>query len=457
MKVRQRHLHWASPPPCRAIVTALGIAAALAVAVSAQASEAEGRAFVQSQLGRLNQLLVLGEASDETLDRGIAGFLDGAVDLEHSARITFGDYTSRTLKDGEGYFDDEKRQKRRIQHRQELEQLYLDRLAADLVAFIRTHELSRLDFVSFEATANTKGTAVVRAVSVRGPVEMRCHLRRHAGEWRLVDASMDDRPVSRQYRSLVRDVLKKKLSLPVLAARLRGQTHVVLEDFATTSPGQLPKGWGWRPRDKDDEKLYEVREKNGRHYLAAQDSGQDVIMMKPSHWNPRDYPIMTWCWRANALPPGGNERLDHMNDSAAGLYVFFSQNWLGIPKTIKYVWSTTLTDGTVGRRNRIGRPYFFVVESGDKSLATWTFEMVDLEADYRRVYGEKPKTRSRGIGILTDANSTRSYAEAYYADVRVWPRRALESGQIADYCSCIDSTAGERTSETTSLPEVAQP
>ena len=452
--MRGRYL---TSPFFRAIVIALGIGAALAVAFPAQgSSEAEARAFMQSQLRRLDQLLHAPEP-DEALGRGVADFLDGAVDLGRLTKTTFGNYTSRALKDGEEYFDDEKSRRRRIQHQQHLEQLYRGQLAADLVTFARAQKLRSPKFVSFEATASEKGTAVVRAVSVRGQVEVRCHLRRHAGEWRLVDASLDDRSVSRRYRSQVGNVMDKRFSLPVLAARLQGQAYIVLEDFATTPPGQLPSGWGWRTRDNDDEKLYEVREGNGRHYLAARDSGQDVILMKPSHWNPREYPIMTWCWRANALPPGGNERLDHMNDSAAGLYVFFSQNWLGIPKTIKYVWSTTLTEGTVDRRNRIGRPYFFVVESGDESLGRWTFEIVDLEADYKRVYDDKPKKRSRGIGILTDANSTRSYAEAYYADVRVWPRRTLESGLIADYCSCLDSAAGEHTSETTQLPEVAQP
>ena len=36
--------------------------------------------------------------------------------------------------------------------------------------------------------------------------------------------------------------------------------------------------------------------------------------------------------------------------------------------------------------------------------------------------------------MLTDANSTRSYAEAYYADMRAWPREALEGGRITAHC-----------------------
>ena len=194
-----------------------------------------------------------------------------------------------------------------------------------------------------------------------------------------------------------------------------------------------------RKKDKDKPKKYLVNAVNGRHYLAAQDTGNSVIVCKFIHWNPREYPIMTWCWRANALPPGGNERLSRFNDSAAGIYVVFSLNWLGVPKQIKYVWSATLPEGTVDRRKKIWRPWFFVVESGEENLGKWTFEQVDIYEDYRRVFdGSKPEKRSFGICALTDANNTRSYAEAFYADFRVWTKEAADKGLIENYCACFE-------------------
>jgi hypothetical protein len=38
--------------------------------------------------------------------------------------------------------------------------------------------------------------------------------------------------------------------------------------------------------------------------------------------------------------------------------------------------------------------------------------------------------------LLTDANSTDSEAEAYYADLRVWTRKAYDEGRVQDYCDC---------------------
>jgi hypothetical protein len=78
-----------------------------------------------------------------------------------------------------------------------------------------------------------------------------------------------------------------------------------------------------------------------------------------------------------------------------------------------------------------------VLESGAEKLGKWVFEQVDAYENYRRVYDGKPKKRTIGLAILTDANSTDSYAAAAYADIRVWSRKARDTGLIQDYCGCL--------------------
>ena len=213
---------------------------------------------------------------------------------------------------------------------------------------------------------------------------------------------------------------------------------LVIEDFSDTSLDSLPKGWNWRRKDDDKPKLYTVQASNGKHYLAAQDTGHSVVLIKQVHWDPQKYPIMTWCWRADELPPGGDERYTETNDSAAGVYVIFSHNFLGIPRQIKYVWSTTLAQGTIDRRKGIARPWFVVLESGPEKLGQWIFAAVDLESDHKRVIDDELPEKTIGIAVLTDANSTRAHARAAYADFRVWPRKA--QGSIPNYCATLAGT-----------------
>lgn len=238
-------------------------------------------------------------------------------------------------------------------------------------------------------------------------------------------------------------------------AQEQGEGYLLLEDFSNTPAGQLPKDWTWRNKDDDKTKPYQVEGAEGQHYLAARDSGSSVILGKQVQWNPLVYPILTWCWRVNVLPPGGDERYDSTNDSAGGLYVIYSTNWLGILTQMKYVWSSTLEEGTSGRRNKVARPYFVVMESGEENLGKWAFEQVDVVADHKRFYGKIPPDRTMGLGILTDANSTNSYAEAFYAGLRVWTRDAQEKGLIQNYCSCYEEAKAEQTASPPNQPPLS--
>jgi hypothetical protein len=214
--------------------------------------------------------------------------------------------------------------------------------------------------------------------------------------------------------------------------------YVVIEDFATSTLDSLPSGWSWRGKDNDKPKLYAVRATNGQRYLAAQDTGLSVALFKRANWNPQHYPIMTWCWRANDLPPGADERYTETNDSAAGVYVMVSKTFLlGIPRMIKYAWSTTLAKGTIGRRKGIGRPWVIVLESGPEKLGQWVFEEIDLARDHKLTFKRDLPNKIIAIAVLTDANQTRSYAEAAYADFRAWPKAAL--GHIPNYCASLAS------------------
>jgi len=394
-------------------------------ASSSLASRADGHTWFMEQLTHLNGARAQSNPQSLAVD-----LVERLARIDRFSERAFGDYLERSLEDYEQFLAPEELLHLVEQHRLQLHDAIRTRLIADLSGWLGGDEGREWQLVDAKFD---KGTGHVTVSADTHAVTL--YLRRQDGQWSVTDAGTQQIRLSDHYRRLVADILDSDYSLAVLKARLKERHDVVIEDFSRSRPGVLPEGWGWR-RKRDDRKakLYRVQETANKRYLAAQDTGASVILLKWSHWNPHEHPIMTWCWRADALPPGGDERFSHTNDSAAGIYVIYSQNWLGLPKQIKYVWSTTLPEGTVDRRDMIARPYFFVLESGEKHKGEWVFEMTDVVKDYKRVFGSSPKDRTLGIGLLTDANSTDSYAEAYYADIRVWPREAREDGQITDYC-----------------------
>lgn len=200
---------------------------------------------------------------------------------------------------------------------------------------------------------------------------------------------------------------------------------VVIDDFGDIPVGGFPDKWkAWRGDDEYARNLYSIQEENGNRYLQAHDDGTSIIIRKKmNEWNPREYRILSWRWRARVLPKDGDERIGPKNDSAVAVYVVLDQNFFRIPKTLKYVWSTTLPVGTRHRRDGIGRPNVIVLESGTKKLGEWVSVSVNVYDDFVRTFGRKPPDHAVGIGVLTDGNATKTNSEGDYDDFVIHSHR----------------------------------
>ena len=207
------------------------------------------------------------------------------------------------------------------------------------------------------------------------------------------------------------------------------EPFLIVENFENVAAGGFPKDWkAWRGDDAYARKLYTVREEKGNRYLSAQDDRTSIIVRKEmNNWNPKEYPLLSWRWRARSLPVGADEREGPKNDSAAALYVVLDQNFFGVPKTLKYVWSTTVPIGTRHRREGVGRPTVIVLESGTAKQGQWVTETINVYDDFVAVFGKAPPKNAIGIGILTDNNATGSPSQGDYDDLMILKRRSASS------------------------------
>ena len=197
-----------------------------------------------------------------------------------------------------------------------------------------------------------------------------------------------------------------------------GLVSVVVDNFDDIPLDGFPAAWkAWRGDDDLARNLYSIQEEDGNRYLRADDDGTSIIIRKRmKEWNSREYPILSWRWRARVLPEDGDERIGSKNDSAVAVYVVLDQNFFRIPKTLKYVWSTTLPIGTRHRRDGIGRPNVIVLQSGAEKVGQWVTESVNVYEDFVRTFGKAPPKSSVGIGVLTDGNATHTDSQGDYDD-----------------------------------------
>ncbi|MCK6543161.1 DUF3047 domain-containing protein [bacterium] len=215
---------------------------------------------------------------------------------------------------------------------------------------------------------------------------------------------------------------------PVSKAEAGGDS-ILIEDFTSSNTGQFPKGWGWLDgtsvkkinEAKPGEVPYVVMEENGNKFLRADDKGQAITIVSDKKWNIKKYQCIQWRWRVNQFPTGANEYAKGKTDNAASLYISYYVSFIGIPRSIKYIWSNTLPECETFRKDGTGKATNIVVESGTSKTGQWITETINIYEQYKRVFGEYPPDEVAGIAIRTDADGTNSRAIADYDDIIAIP------------------------------------
>ena len=131
-------------------------------------------------------------------------------------------------------------------------------------------------------------------------------------------------------------------------------------------------------------------------------------------------PLLTWSWRADVLPSGGDGRHAATEDEAAQMYVFFPGAGAFPrlnPRIVGYTWETVPEPGTryVSPKNENTR--VFVLRNAKDGLGVWRREERDVAADFFKAFGAPPP-KPDAICFQIDSTDTATKAESCFADIR---------------------------------------
>ncbi len=219
------------------------------------------------------------------------------------------------------------------------------------------------------------------------------------------------------------------------------QREILFDDFSSSTIGLFPDVWRWRRdratgdvsnaiRDGVDIFRYVIDGTSSNKYLHVRDEhrpGHSVSLYletkKLFSWEIEEFPILSWRWRVNEVPPDADERYTETNDTPASVLVLYGKKFPFTPISIKYVWSSTLPVGAVAYRPGRGRPYIIVLGSGTARLGEWITVERNVLEDYVTIFGKAPPERPEAVVISSDANRTPGgVADADYDDFKVLSR-----------------------------------
>ena len=211
--------------------------------------------------------------------------------------------------------------------------------------------------------------------------------------------------------------------------------RILVEDFQEVAVGELPDHWGHATRDgslepmedhMDDDQLFYVEEENGEKFVRGETRGQAIRMSMAANgeqggirWDMNEYPRLQWSWRAQELPEGAREDENSLNDTGAALYVTFETNWVGLPRSIKYTYSSTLPVGTVVSFR--GLRVIVVASGKDDNQGEWMTITRNVVEDYDNVFGRTAPDVPIGISLWTDSTETETQSKADFGAIYLLP------------------------------------
>jgi hypothetical protein len=182
--------------------------------------------------------------------------------------------------------------------------------------------------------------------------------------------------------------------------------------------GPMPNGWE-SPNDRDGRKDYAVVNERGESFLRGHflPDTDGKVVGKKIDWNMETHPWISWKWRVRSWATGTKIHSDNGEDSTASVYVTVKGGIRAY--IIKYIWAVDdkIGDGyNSGSWNPVGRLFATVIRSGG-TLNEWVTEKRNFVADYKALYkNDPPNLKGRGIGLLTEGDSTKTEPVADYDD-----------------------------------------
>jgi Protein of unknown function (DUF3047) len=209
--------------------------------------------------------------------------------------------------------------------------------------------------------------------------------------------------------------LRRALLVPIFLAigivAHTAQFSLILLNIPTARLGQLPEGWAVKVNhgvpdiatgNSAEGAFLRLRSRNSSF---AVERGVDVDVSR--------YPFLSWRWKVEELPRGGDFRRSATDDQAAQVLVAFQDR-----RILTYLWDSSAPKGTIQSASSIPLVHIVAVvcRSGTEEIRRWLPEVHNVAEDYARAYGKQPP-HVKGIRLQINSQHTGSSAESSFAEV----------------------------------------
>ncbi len=180
----------------------------------------------------------------------------------------------------------------------------------------------------------------------------------------------------------------------------------------------IPVGWELEALHNHHQiKLEPLRD--GQFGVRLVSEGNSFGLHKSVEVDLKEFPILSWRWKVDRLPPIGDIREKSKDDQAAQVYVIFPAVIQMMSPTIGYLWDSNCPAGTITNGHNIMTPIKVVVlQSGKERLGEWVQERRNVFEDYVKLFAKDSPPKVGRVAIWINTQHTKSSAEATFADLQ---------------------------------------
>lgn len=191
-------------------------------------------------------------------------------------------------------------------------------------------------------------------------------------------------------------------------------------------PGGAPAGWVLEKKvgtpslkvEKDGDAFYYL-------HLFSPGSSSFGVRTK-AQVNVKEFPILSWRWKVDKLPVGGDVRKKAADDQALQVYVAFKET--GFPAVLNtpvigYIWDNEAPKGWSGRSTQIGgdKMRYIVLRNKTDKSGQWYTERRNIYEDYKKLFsdinGGEPLGVTTGLQVHINTQRTKTPADGMIGDI----------------------------------------
>jgi hypothetical protein len=178
----------------------------------------------------------------------------------------------------------------------------------------------------------------------------------------------------------------------------------------------IPSGWKLERTPGPNSKYFIEREKEDK-FLRLHSVNDGFGLRKEITFDIRQYPYLSWWWKAMQLPRGGDIRNKEMDDQAGQIFVVFPRfPSLINSRSMGYIWDTQAPKGLAGTSPTYSRAKYVVLQSGPEKLNQWGFESRNVFEDYKKHFQEDPPPVG-AVLVYINSQHTKTSAEICFTEI----------------------------------------